>query len=197
MTPAPATPPTEFRLGDRLRLRKVHPCGGWTWKIARLGADIGMVCETCGRRVMIERSTLERRVKTFLERGAESTTPPAINIADPATAPPISSFTCHLLGLKTGDILEATRDLEVGVSFFYTTSTDTGLGKVQCGERVKVSETPDPDSTTLLVEPTAYAEFEARFVPGGVRTQESYTGYAISAQCVDLARHFRLIPTEQ
>jgi hypothetical protein len=59
----------EVRLGDVVRLRKVHPCGGYEWEVVRLGADIGIRCRTCARRVLLERATFEKRVKTFLERG--------------------------------------------------------------------------------------------------------------------------------
>lgn len=41
------------------------------WIVVRLGADIGFKCETCGRRVLLPRSTAERRVKKFLSRGPE------------------------------------------------------------------------------------------------------------------------------
>jgi hypothetical protein len=64
-------PPVEYRIGDKLRLRKPHPCGGFDWSVVRLGADIGLVCATCGRRVLLERSVVERRTKKFLERGPE------------------------------------------------------------------------------------------------------------------------------
>jgi hypothetical protein len=59
----------EVRLGDVVRLRKVHPCGGYDWEVYRLGADIGIKCLTCGRRVMLARSVFEKRMKTFLSRG--------------------------------------------------------------------------------------------------------------------------------
>ncbi|HZU13232.1 MAG TPA: DUF951 domain-containing protein [Chloroflexota bacterium] len=65
-------PPTEFRLGDRIEMRKPHPCGGREWDIVRLGADIGFRCRTCGRRVLLERADAERRVKKFVERGPEA-----------------------------------------------------------------------------------------------------------------------------
>lgn len=61
----------DFRLGDVVELRKSHPCGGQIWDVVRLGADIGLRCQTCGRRVLLERSTLERRMKRFLERGPD------------------------------------------------------------------------------------------------------------------------------
>ena len=59
----------EIRLGDVVRLRKQHPCGGYEWRVVRLGADIGMVCSTCGRRVLLPRREFEKRVKTFVRRG--------------------------------------------------------------------------------------------------------------------------------
>ena len=67
----------DFRLGDVLRLRKAHPCGGLEWEVVRLGADIGLRCLTCGRRVLLERSVLEKRVKAFLSRGDDQPARPA------------------------------------------------------------------------------------------------------------------------
>ena len=54
----------DFRLEDIVRLKKVHPCGSYEWTVVRLGADIGIVCRGCKRRVLLSRSALERRVKT-------------------------------------------------------------------------------------------------------------------------------------
>jgi hypothetical protein len=62
-------PVLELLLGDIVRLRRTHPCGGDTWLIDRLGADIGLRCLTCGRHVLLERATLERRIAGFVERG--------------------------------------------------------------------------------------------------------------------------------
>ncbi len=61
----------EIRMGDVVRLRKPHPCGGYEWEVVRLGADIGMVCRTCGHRVLIPRREFEKRVKTFVRRANE------------------------------------------------------------------------------------------------------------------------------
>ena len=62
----------DFRLGDLLRLRKPHPCGSTEWRVIRLGADIGLRCQGCQRRILLDRVVLERRLKTFLERGPEA-----------------------------------------------------------------------------------------------------------------------------
>ena len=60
----------EIRLGDVLRLRKEHPCGGSQWVVVRLGADIGIKCLKCQHQVMIERATLEKRIRAFVSREA-------------------------------------------------------------------------------------------------------------------------------
>jgi hypothetical protein len=64
-----ARPVLELLLGDVVRLRRSHPCGGSDWRVDRLGADIGLRCLTCGRHVLVERRQLERRLEAFVERG--------------------------------------------------------------------------------------------------------------------------------
>ncbi len=59
----------ELKLGDIVRLRKKHPCGSYDWQVVRLGADIGVKCQGCGRRVLLERRVLERRIKSVISRG--------------------------------------------------------------------------------------------------------------------------------
>jgi hypothetical protein len=60
--------PVEFQVGDIVRLRKPHPCGGTDWEVVRLGADIGLKCQTCQHRVLLTRRELEKRLKTFVQR---------------------------------------------------------------------------------------------------------------------------------
>lgn len=55
----------DLQLEDTLRLRKPHPCGGYEWKVVRLGADIGLECLSCGRQVRLPRRQLARRVKSI------------------------------------------------------------------------------------------------------------------------------------
>ena len=70
MTPAMSAP-LDFRMDDVLRLRKPHPCGGFEWRIVRLGGDIRIECLTCRRRVLLARRELEKRLKAFVRRGVE------------------------------------------------------------------------------------------------------------------------------
>ena len=64
-----ARPALELLLGDVVRLRRAHPCGSTEWLVDRLGADIGLRCQGCGRHVMLERRTLESRLGSFISRG--------------------------------------------------------------------------------------------------------------------------------
>jgi len=75
----PDRPVLVLLLGDVVRLRRAHPCGGSTWLVDRLGADIGLRCQTCGRHVLLERRALEGRLLDFVSR------------ADPAVTAAVSS----------------------------------------------------------------------------------------------------------
>ncbi len=56
----------DYRMGEIVRLRKPHPCGGAEWEIVRIGADIGLVCRTCQRRMLMPRSALDKRLRTVV-----------------------------------------------------------------------------------------------------------------------------------
>lgn len=66
----------DLELDDHVRLRKPHPCGGTDWKVVRMGADIGLECLTCGRRILLPRRKLARRLKEILPRPHDHTPPP-------------------------------------------------------------------------------------------------------------------------
>ena len=69
VVPAKSKGPLPLYLDDVVILRKPHPCGGDTWRIVRLGADIGLRCTTCEHRVLVPRSSVERDIKRFVSRG--------------------------------------------------------------------------------------------------------------------------------
>ncbi|NLL90065.1 MAG: DUF951 domain-containing protein [Dehalococcoidales bacterium] len=58
--------------GDVVQLKKKHPCGSDRWQVTRTGADIGMVCLGCRHKVMLERSSFEKRIKSFISKGEET-----------------------------------------------------------------------------------------------------------------------------
>jgi hypothetical protein len=60
--------PVEIKLGDVVRLRKAHPCGSYEWEVVRVGADIGLECLKCQRKVLLARDVFKRRVKEFVSK---------------------------------------------------------------------------------------------------------------------------------
>lgn len=77
--------PTPFLLGDVIRLERPHPCGGASWLVDRLGADLGLRCTTRGRHVLVVRRQVERRLAGFEQRGDPAITAALSPLAgDPA-----------------------------------------------------------------------------------------------------------------
>lgn len=64
----------DLEMGDVLRLRKPHPCGGTDWIVVRLGADIGLKCLGCGRRILLPRRDVARRLKTVVGKKVDGET---------------------------------------------------------------------------------------------------------------------------
>jgi hypothetical protein len=56
----------DLKMADVLRLRKPHPCGSSDWIVVRLGADIGLKCLGCGRRILLSRREVRRRLKIIV-----------------------------------------------------------------------------------------------------------------------------------
>lgn len=57
-----------YNVGDVVRLKKQHPCGGFEWRVTRVGVDFRMTCTTCGRSVMVPRVKFEKAVKSIVSR---------------------------------------------------------------------------------------------------------------------------------
>lgn len=56
----------EIHVGDVVRLRKKHPCGSVEWTVVRVGADIGLVCSGCRRRILLPRGEFNKQLKTII-----------------------------------------------------------------------------------------------------------------------------------
>ncbi len=57
----------KISVGDIVEMKKNHPCGGKSFKILRVGSDVRIVCETCGRDMAIDRLKLEKSVKKLIK----------------------------------------------------------------------------------------------------------------------------------
>jgi hypothetical protein len=57
-----------LNLGDRVKMRKAHPCGSDEWIVTRVGADIKIRCCGCEHVVMMTRPDFEKRVKKIVAK---------------------------------------------------------------------------------------------------------------------------------
>ncbi len=61
----------DIQVGDTLVMKKEHPCGSKEWKVLRVGMDFKLVCNVCGRQVMLPRSKAEKNIRKVLREGVE------------------------------------------------------------------------------------------------------------------------------
>jgi hypothetical protein len=61
----------EIQLDHVVELKKQHPCGSKLWKVTRVGADIRLECLGCGRKVMLTRRDLKKRMKRIVQQEGE------------------------------------------------------------------------------------------------------------------------------
>jgi len=53
----------DVRLGDKLTLKKPHPCGSREWTVLRVGMDFKLRCAGCGHEIMAPRADIEKKIK--------------------------------------------------------------------------------------------------------------------------------------
>ncbi len=56
----------EFMIGQKIKMKKKHPCGANEWIIRRVGMDFRLECAGCGRQVMLPRRTVEKNYRGTL-----------------------------------------------------------------------------------------------------------------------------------
>lgn len=61
----------KFGTGDKLELKKKHPCGSFVFTVARGGSDVRIICDGCGRDMTMPREKLEKSVKRVIPRAEE------------------------------------------------------------------------------------------------------------------------------
>ena len=54
-----------LHVNDLLQLKKPHPCGGKIFRVLRVGSEVRVVCQTCGRDMTIDRIKLEKSIKSI------------------------------------------------------------------------------------------------------------------------------------
>lgn len=56
----------EIRVGDKLVMKKQHPCGSKEMLVLRAGMDFRLRCEGCGHDFMVPRSKIEKNIKNII-----------------------------------------------------------------------------------------------------------------------------------
>ena len=62
----------KMSVGDRAELKKPHPCGGNVFKIIRVGSDVRIVCDRCGRDMTLDRVKFEKSIKKMIYSESEA-----------------------------------------------------------------------------------------------------------------------------
>ncbi len=58
-----------FNLKDLVIMKKNHACGTNLWRITRMGVDIKIKCENCGREIMMDRLEFQKKLKKVITDG--------------------------------------------------------------------------------------------------------------------------------
>ena len=57
----------DIRVGDKLQMKKKHPCGNDIFTVKRIGMDFKLCCDGCGHEIMVPRIKAEKALKKILE----------------------------------------------------------------------------------------------------------------------------------
>ena len=61
----------DIRTGDRLLMKKPHPCSGSSFLVLRTGMDVRLRCEQCGREIMMPRAKAEKQIKSIIREESD------------------------------------------------------------------------------------------------------------------------------
>ena len=57
----------DIAIGDKLLMKKKHPCGCDIFTVTRIGMDFKLRCDGCGREFMVPRVKAEKSVKKIIK----------------------------------------------------------------------------------------------------------------------------------
>lgn len=61
-----------INIGDKLKMKKAHPCGCDVFTVKRIGIDFKLVCDKCSHEIIIPRTKAEKAVKKILQKDGEN-----------------------------------------------------------------------------------------------------------------------------
>lgn len=60
-----------YELGDKIQMKKSHPCGGNVWEVSRVGVEIKLRCITCGKYQNLSRDDVKKRTKAVIKKDGQ------------------------------------------------------------------------------------------------------------------------------
>ncbi len=61
----------DIKVGDKLQMKKKHPCGNDIFTVTRIGMDFKIVCDCCSHEVMLPRVKVEKALKKIIKTDGE------------------------------------------------------------------------------------------------------------------------------
>jgi len=61
----------DIRVGDKLIMKKKHPCGSDIFTVTRIGMDFKLRCDGCSHEIMIPRLKAEKALKKIVKPHGE------------------------------------------------------------------------------------------------------------------------------
>ncbi|MBQ3073324.1 MAG: DUF951 domain-containing protein [Ruminococcus sp.] len=58
----------DIKVGDKLQMKKPHPCGSSIFTVTRIGMDFKILCDGCSHEVFIPRSKVEKNIKKIIPK---------------------------------------------------------------------------------------------------------------------------------
>ena len=56
----------DIKVGDKIIMKKPHPCGENRFTVLRVGMDFKLRCMGCSHEIMAPRSKIEKRIKSII-----------------------------------------------------------------------------------------------------------------------------------
>ncbi len=61
----------DIQLGDKLKMKKKHPCGCDIFTVTRIGMDFKLRCDGCSHEVMVPRIKVQKSIKKIIKADGE------------------------------------------------------------------------------------------------------------------------------
>lgn len=62
----------DINIGDKLIMKKKHPCGNDIFTVTRIGMDFRLRCDGCSHEVMLPRQKAEKGLKKIIKANGEN-----------------------------------------------------------------------------------------------------------------------------